>query len=165
MRVVVRIESGPDAGEERTLEPGQVLRVGRTKPSDWCLEHDPRMGNNHFDLECDERTCRFREVRTRFGTKVNGVKLTEAQLRDGDRIEAGTTTFRVRIEGGVPAPAAPPPVAQPASAPVAPPAPAVAVVAPADRGRRVQEMLRKEAAPLYVLLDAARGPQVLAVVQ
>src|SRR5260370_28588407 len=68
------------------------------------------MSGAHFAVECDANRCRLRDLTSRNGTKLNGELVTEAVLKNGDRVYAGRTDFIVRIEAGpqretVPAPA------------------------------------------------------------
>src|SRR5207244_970862 len=56
------------------------------------------MSGAHFAVECDARACRLRDLNSRNGTKLNGELVTQAVLRDGDRVHAGRTDFVVRIE-------------------------------------------------------------------
>jgi hypothetical protein len=142
------------------------------------------MSSFHFALECDDNSCRIRDLSSSNDTFVNGDRLAEAILKDGDKIVAGQTHFSVRFEKSqleaLPRPSQLTPLA-PVPLPTAPlpvvplPQPKVAVPAvptpkqpeappvPATPQERLLAVLREEFQPLYALLDAAVEPDVLKV--
>lgn len=92
---------------------GQTIEVGRATAALLGILIDPRMSARHFAIACDDGQCRVRDLGSTNGTFVNGARITESTLRDGDRIEAGGSTFVVRVShdaraqlasGGPPAP-------------------------------------------------------------
>src|SRR5262249_10897503 len=121
-------------------------------------------------VECQGEQCRLRDLNSRFGTTLNGVRVTEAIVRDGDRIVAGQKTVVGRVGGGVGAPGPAPPAVAPGPNPgpppppphaARPPAPPEAERPPATPQDRVLPILREQPEPLFALLDAARDPKVL----
>ena len=109
MRVILEIISEQDAGRRAWLQAGQVLEIGRTERADFVVQHDRRMSGVHFRLACDDRTCRVRDLGSSNGTLLNGDRVQEAEVRDGDEIAAGRTKFAVHIEDvAAPAPQAGP---------------------------------------------------------
>lgn len=97
MRVILSVESPPAKGTKVWLISGQTARVGRTARADYAIA-DERMSGVHFALHCDASACRLRDLDSTNGTFVNGERVTEVSLRDGDTIYAGQTTFSVRLE-------------------------------------------------------------------
>jgi hypothetical protein len=85
---------------------GQVLRVGRTEWADFCVPGDELMGDVHFEIHCDETTCRVRDLGSGRDTLLNDEAIAEAAVRSGDRVAAGSTNFVIEIEGpsGTPGP-------------------------------------------------------------
>ncbi len=112
MAVILQVTDGPASGRRTFVRSGQVLRVGRTERSDFDVPQDVTMAPVHFAVEYDSQVCRLRDLRSGASTMLNGERVYEAELRHGDRITAGATTFRVQFDG---AQAPPPPVAPPAS--------------------------------------------------
>jgi hypothetical protein len=55
------------------------------------------MSGLHFVIECEEDVCRVRDLNSRNGTLLNGERITEASLKDGDKIRAGQSHFVVHI--------------------------------------------------------------------
>ncbi len=100
MRVILKVLSGPSAGQTVLLSAGQELRVGRTEWADFVLANDGKMSSVHFAIETNHQGSRIKDLKSTNGTLVNGEKTGSAVLHDGDRIEAGETAFLVTIEGG-----------------------------------------------------------------
>jgi len=55
------------------------------------------MSTRHFAIICENEHCHIRDLASTNGTFVNGARVSEATLHDGDRIEAGSSVFRVRL--------------------------------------------------------------------
>jgi len=97
MRLILRIILGPLAGTEVVAEHDKTISVGRTKKSDFATE-DNFMSSRHFAVECGKDACRIRDLKSRNGTTLNGKKVTEGVLKDGDKIAAGHLEFLVTID-------------------------------------------------------------------
>ena len=164
MELTLQIESGDAAGRRIPVPPGPMVRVGRLASADVRLSDDPTLSGEHFGVRCDDRGGLVRDLGSRFGTHVNGAKVVEAPLRDGDEIRAGRTLFSVSLVGDPTPPPqagthtlAPPAatvVALPLAAEVSPPAP----LTPAKSAALAH--LRQMPGALYALLDAACEPTV-----
>jgi pSer/pThr/pTyr-binding forkhead associated (FHA) protein len=129
MRVTLEVRDGPSAGRRVVLTPGQAVKVGRLDKADLVLAEDAMLSNVHFVLECTADASRLRDLESRFGTLVNQLRAGDVLLRDGDQIQAGRTSFRVRIEPEAPvhAEAEPPEGARAPPAASPPPRPATLV--------------------------------------
>jgi pSer/pThr/pTyr-binding forkhead associated (FHA) protein len=118
LRASLEIRSGKLAGQTISLKADQIIRVGRVPRSDIVVADDNFLSSVHFTLEISGSLCRLRDGGSANGTRLNGAKVTEAVLRDGDEITAGHTTFVVRIvataESGSSAPPPMTPLASPA---------------------------------------------------
>lgn len=145
MKLMLEVRSGPQSGKKIDVPAGQLVRIGRTARADVAFSDDSHMSGVHFALQCEEKVCWVRDYKSTNGTLVNGQKIVEVALRQGDKITAGTTQFLVHIEAAKPAAAITAEV--PSSAPQT----------------RLLELLRRDFQPLYGLLDAAREPSVLKV--
>ena len=97
MKFVLEIRSGPNAGSKIPLKPGQLLRVGRHPQADQSIPGDKRMSNLHFAVEYGEKGCRLLDLKSSNGTFLNGARVKESVLVNGDEIRAGGTTFAVHI--------------------------------------------------------------------
>lgn len=96
MHLILEIISGPLTGKEVVAEPHQVVRIGRTAKADFPTK-DSFMSGEHFAVEGDGRVWRIRDLKSRNGTQLNGEIVTTAELREGDRVHAGSIDFVVRI--------------------------------------------------------------------
>lgn len=104
MRVILRVKTGPLAGQNIHLREGQAAEIGRTQWADFNFPHDVEMADVHFAVHCARRGCIVRDLGKGSGTLVNGEPISEAILQSGDEIMAGITAFAVRIpEDGSPA--------------------------------------------------------------
>ncbi len=173
MRVTLVTEQGPAAGKTAALVPNKSLYVGRSDTSHLVVD-DPALAMTQFVLVCEERRCQLRDLSGRGTTLVNGHRVDQVELRDGDRISVGQSTFIVRFgDGPTPVPAlspipsaAPPPttaaLTRTVPTSVVSQAPPVTVAAPASGPQSVLAVLRAVKDPLFALVDAARGMDVYA---
>jgi hypothetical protein len=150
VRAVVEIRSGPLAGRRIPVEQGQTLRVGRKDDAELVIAGDTQMSGAHFSIACDEKTCRLLDLGSANGTFLNGERVTEARLREGDRVRAGETTFLVRLEEAVVA---------------APNVPGIGAGTGTGTGTGtgmggLLGILRTHPEPLFALLDAARDRRI-----
>jgi len=97
MKVILKVVTGPEAGCEMPVLPGEALSVGRTSRSSFIIARDTFLSGVHFALECGESRCRLVDRGSANGTFLNGIRVTEAVLKDADQIRAGQTTFVVHI--------------------------------------------------------------------
>jgi hypothetical protein len=89
--------SGAGTGRRIPIAPGQNTEIGRATAVSLGIAADPSMSARHFAVTCEDAQCRIRDLGSTNGTFVNGVQITEAILREGDRIEAGDVTFVARL--------------------------------------------------------------------
>jgi uncharacterized protein DUF4123/FHA domain-containing protein len=187
MNMAIEIRSGPNAGTKIPLTLGQPLRIGRNPKADPAFPDDKLMSGLHFAIEVNEKGCRLRDLNSSNGTLLNGARVKEAILANGDEIRAGNTVFVIRLLPDEALPAAPPNPEQlpapsaaaprlygglpsfpasapPVSFPAAPAEPGPKPAAPARAQPRLQDLLAKDFQPLYALLDASREPSVLKVI-
>jgi pSer/pThr/pTyr-binding forkhead associated (FHA) protein len=97
MRLVLEVISGPNTGQKIIAQAGESVTIGRTRQAQVNLE-DTFMSGQHFAIECMGGACGVRDLKSRNGTRVNGVPVKVAVLNDGDKINAGQTDFMVRID-------------------------------------------------------------------
>jgi pSer/pThr/pTyr-binding forkhead associated (FHA) protein len=97
VEVTLEVKTGPLAGTRVPLHSGQLLVVGRAPTADLSLPHDSFVSSVHFALEAQTRGCHLADRNSSNGTFLNGARVTEAMVRDGDEIRAGQTTFVVHI--------------------------------------------------------------------
>ena len=141
-RVILRVIAGPHLGLEFIYKDHDTLLVGRGSEAQLRLKEDLHFSRNHFRLEVNPPDCYLMDLRSRNGTFVNGDRVSDRFLKDGDVVSGGRTRMQVSIETSrsqaVAAPA--PPVERPE-------APAASEAAGADQpavhidGYRVREQI------------------------
>jgi hypothetical protein len=106
MRILLEIRSGPTSGAKIALTPGQPLRLGRNPKADHAFPDDKLMSSLHFAVDHGEKGCRILDLQSSNGTFLNGARVQEAILVNGDEIRAGNTLFVVRMlpDDALPAP-------------------------------------------------------------
>jgi len=130
LAVILEIRVGPSAGKRVAVLGGQTVLVGRApQKANFAIPHDTFMSGLHFAVECGLEGCKITDRNSANGTFLNGAKITEASLKEGDEIRAGQTTFVVRVREeealpavSKPAPAPPQPEISPQPSQAAPPA-------------------------------------------
>lgn len=169
MELTLVVQTGDDAGKRIPIPEGALQRIGRMAPAEVRISDDPMLSNLHFSLELSPDQCIIRDLGSRFGTLLNGHKVLEATLKDGDEIKAGRTLFQVRLAGGAPS-SAQAPAADPARDTTTQRegvvlAEAEPAVAPANDGfsplhTQILAHLRAQRTPLFAILDAAREQSI-----
>ncbi len=98
MLLTLKATQGAAGGRTVIVRDGQTIQVGRSRWADLCLDDD-QLSEVHFELQCDWKGCRIRDLQSATGTFVNDAKVDVAPLQSGDSVVAGSTTFAVSIEG------------------------------------------------------------------
>ena len=93
MRAFLALEDG-SGRREFPLDKDQVT-IGRLPESDITIP-DPGASRNHAEVRSGENGYTLVDVGSTNGTMVNGRRVREHQLEDGDRITIGRTTLAFR---------------------------------------------------------------------
>jgi serine/threonine-protein kinase len=97
MEVLLRVTSGPHAGQEQTLDQRGVCVVGRSSQAALSMQEDRLLSREHFVIEVDSSVCSLKDLGSTNGTRINGHRVETAPLRDGDIITAGESAFVVQL--------------------------------------------------------------------
>jgi len=81
----------------RTLAVGRRVRIGRQADNDLVVT-DPGVSRHHAEVTNERGTCTLRDLGSTNGTLVNGTRVGEHALRDGDRIQIGSSVIEFRRE-------------------------------------------------------------------
>jgi len=103
MIVVLEAVSGPITGRRIEVRAGSILRIGRTTRADYAIGEDSYLSSLHFAVECDGVQARVRDMGSSNGTFVNGSRITEQLVQQGDSLAAGESTFTIHLEASTPA--------------------------------------------------------------
>ena len=86
---------GNAAGTEFVLA-GSFVRLGRGTENDIVLD-DTNCSRSHAELIFERGCYRARDLGSRNGIYVNGQKISEVALKDGDLLRLGDTGFRYGV--------------------------------------------------------------------
>ncbi|MBN8866099.1 MAG: FHA domain-containing protein [Solirubrobacterales bacterium] len=87
-----------DLDDRRYVLDGPRAVLGRSDDAE-CVLRDPNVSRRHAELRQDAAgQWEIVDLGSTNGVKVNGRRVTEAPLREGDQVTVGTTTFRFGIE-------------------------------------------------------------------
>jgi hypothetical protein len=153
-RAIVEVLWGPEGGRKAAIAPGDTLRVGRNDLADFSIPSDAQLSAVHFELAWDGASGRLRDLGGAKGVKVAGALVEEATITHGAWIRAGTTDFRVWVEGGLRPRQEAHPVHDGGFAPKPPEAVGVA--------EALLSVSRRE--PLHAVLDRARDDRIAELV-
>ena len=96
--------AGPHAGLQFSIDRPDSFLVGRGDQADLRLLDDPHFSRHHFLLKASPPECVLIDLGSRNATFVNGKRVQEVPLSDGDEISGGVTRIRFSIAGtGTPA--------------------------------------------------------------
>ena len=77
---------------------GALIAVGRADDNDVILD-DPQASRHHCQLKLQHGAYSFVDLQSRNGSTVNGQRVDEIALADGDRIRIGNTNVEFRLRG------------------------------------------------------------------
>src|ERR1700730_11285624 len=98
MQAVLEVTSGPHTGRKISLSPGVPVRIGRTPKSDYVVAEDTFLSGAHFYVEWSGAQCVVRDMSSSNGTFLNGTRMNEGLVRDGDIITAGQSSFALHLD-------------------------------------------------------------------
>src|SRR5205807_2920005 len=92
MKITLRVIAGPHKGREFAFRGHDTFLVGRSERVHFRLaSKDKYFSRIHFMVEVNPPHCRLMDMGSRNGTYVNDKKVSQADLKAGDRIRAGRT--------------------------------------------------------------------------
>jgi serine/threonine-protein kinase len=99
MRVILDVLDGPRKGRAFVFDRHDTFIVGRSRFVHCSMPEDSALSRDHFLIEINPPQCEIRDLGSTNGTYVNERRVDRTRLRSGDRIAAGQSLFRVRVEG------------------------------------------------------------------
>lgn len=87
-------EIRPDGTQRQVEIDGATLTIGRANDNGLVL-NDARVSRHHARLQLRRGTLVFADLNSTNGSRVNGVRVAEVVLGEGDRIEVGDTVLVV----------------------------------------------------------------------
>lgn len=98
--VTFEVMSGPHLGERLKFDAHDTFLVGRSQTAQLMLPEDRHFSRNHFRIEVKPPQCHLVDLDSSNGTFVNGERVSDVWLSDGDTISGGRTEILVRIQNG-----------------------------------------------------------------
>ncbi|MBN9118449.1 MAG: protein kinase [Planctomycetes bacterium] len=97
--LILDVIHGPYAGRSFPLSGHATFTIGRQPGQQICLPEDPHLSRAHCLIEVNPPLARVVDLGSKSGTVVNGNRVPQADLREGDEVRVGLTVFRVRVPG------------------------------------------------------------------
>src|SRR5262245_14245401 len=164
MQLSLQITTGPHAGRKVLLRSGQVARIGRTEWADFSFPRDADLADVHFAVQCQIHGAKLRKLAADRTLSVNGQELSEAELKPGDKIQAGQSAFVVAFDGQTAAKPSPMATLEGAAFLAAGEAAASAVAEPKEReptALDIAEQLQLGDEPIAIAKTVKTGPELV----
>jgi len=97
MQVNLKVTSGPYKGRIFSFTQHDTFLIGRNPDAHLCLPDDRYFSRNHCLLEMNPPHSHVRDLGSTNGTFLNGRRVHEAYLNNGDRIQCGETILVVEV--------------------------------------------------------------------
>ncbi len=101
MRVSLNVVAGPQTGRTFAFDQHDTFMIGRSEDSHFCLPQDRFFSRHHCILEIAPPQAFIRDLGSTNGTFVNGMRVDNAYLKSGDRIQGGETILEVEVSTGL----------------------------------------------------------------
>ena len=97
MQVNLKVIAGPYKGRIFSFTQHDSFLIGRSRDAHLCLPDDRYFSRNHCLLEINPPRSFLRDLNSTNGTFLNGRRVANADLHDGDRIQCGETILIVEV--------------------------------------------------------------------
>jgi serine/threonine-protein kinase len=97
MQVNLKVTAGPYKGRIFSFTQHDSFLIGRNPDAHLCLPDDRYFSRNHCLLEINPPRAFVRDLRSTNGTYLNGQRIADAFLNNGDRIQCGETILIVEV--------------------------------------------------------------------
>ena len=97
MQVNLKVTAGPYKGRIFSFTQHDSFLIGRNPDAHLCLPDDRYFSRNHCLLEINPPRAFVRDLRSTNGTYLNGKRIADAFLSNGDRIQCGETILVVEV--------------------------------------------------------------------
>ena len=91
-RCRLEVISGPDAGVRREFT-SETIRIGARRENDLVLQ-DAKVSGLHCEIRLDEHGYRLRDLGSKNGTFVAGMRVVDVYIQPGVELEAGDSRLR-----------------------------------------------------------------------
>lgn len=101
MQVNLKVLAGPYQGRIFSFNQHDSFLIGRTPDAHLCLPDDRFFSRHHCLLEINPPHSFLRDLGSTNGTYINGQRVREAYLKNGDRIQGGATILLVEVSTAI----------------------------------------------------------------
>jgi len=100
MKMRIEVIDGPEKGKSFDFDRPDSFLVGRSPRAHFVLDprSDRKISRTHCLFDFRPPECILQDLESRNGTFVNGRRIRRAELRNGDRVRIGRTTFQIFLE-------------------------------------------------------------------
>jgi serine/threonine-protein kinase len=97
MQVNLKVTAGPYKGRIFSFTQHDTFLIGRSPDAHLCLPNDRYFSRNHCLLEINPPHSFLRDLNSTNGTFLNGHRVQDAFLKNGDRVQCGETILEVEV--------------------------------------------------------------------
>ena len=97
MQVNLKVTAGPYKGRIFSFTQHDTFLIGRSPEAHLCLPNDRYFSRNHCLLEMNPPHSYLRDLNSTNGTFLNGHRVKDAFLKNGDRVQCGETILEVEV--------------------------------------------------------------------
>jgi len=97
MQVNLKVTAGPYKGSIFSFTQHDTFLIGRSPDAHLCLPNDRYFSRNHCLLEMNPPHSYLRDLNSTNGTFLNGHRVQDAFLKNGDSIQCGETIVIVEV--------------------------------------------------------------------
>ena len=97
MQVNLKVTAGPYKGRIFSFTQHDTFLIGRSPDAHLCLPNDRYFSRNHCLLEINPPHSYLRDLNSTNGTFLNGHRVQDAFLKNGDRVQCGETILEVEV--------------------------------------------------------------------
>src|SRR4030095_12943425 len=97
MQVNLKVTDGPYKGRIFSFTQHDSFLIGRSPDAHLCLPNDRYFSRHHCLLEMNPPHSYLRDLASTNGTFLNGHRVKDAYLNNGDRIQCGETILEVEV--------------------------------------------------------------------
>lgn len=97
MQVNLKVTAGPYKGRIFSFAQHDSFLIGRNPEAHLCLPDDRFFSRNHCLLEINPPHSFLRDLNSTNGTFVNGQRVKDASLKNGDSVQCGETILVVEV--------------------------------------------------------------------
>jgi predicted component of type VI protein secretion system len=106
MNITLTMKAGPTPARTLVIAEGRKCVLGRSPSADFSFPDQQFLSSNHCAVLATRDGGQVTDLGSSNGTFVNGVRITESALKDGDELSVGHLTFLVQFSQSVEAGAA-----------------------------------------------------------